>query len=264
VVDLDPHTWRVIGDFFDPAQYIRVAQPGEHGLFVLHDGGRVLRVVDTTTGVRRDLALSDVADPPELADKLFATGEWERVHIIDKRHLSHVANKAQESPRRELTLDQYYHLVYSLLWDGSDGYVSVPPHPGAWHGWTYAELQGFIALLPDPATVALVVVGSSGTDIGLILDLRGGLIHTVTTLETFGLPAPTFDLTEGDFKRLWAMLQARSEDGGAPRPAAALLCSRHIFDLVLDAPDKAAKRDIVQKGREEGEALLRVQLGNEK
>jgi len=241
-----------------------VAQPGEHGLFVLHDGGRVLRVVDTTTGVRRDLALSDVADPHELADKLFATGEWERVHIVDKRHLAYVADKAQESPRRELTLDQYYHLVYSLVWDGSDGYVSVPPHSGSWHGWTYADLQGFVAILPDPATVALVVVGSGGTDIGLILDLQEGLISTVTTLETFGLPAPVFDLTEGDFKRLWAMLQVRSEDGGAPRPAAVLLCSRRIFDLVLDEPDKSAKWGILQKGREDGEAFLRVQLGNEK
>jgi hypothetical protein len=260
MVDLDPRTWRIIGGYFDPAQYIRASQPGEHGLFVLHDGGRVLRVVDTTSGVRRDLALSDVGEPRDLADKLFATGEWERVHIIDKRHLAHVADKAQESPRRELTLDQYYHLVYSLVWDGSDGYVSLPPHPGAWHGWTYAEVQGFVAMLPDPATVALVVVGSGGTDIGLILDLQGGLIRTVTTLETFGLPAPTFDLTEGDFKRLWKMLQARSEDGAVPGPGAVLLCSRRIFDLVLNEADGSAKWNILQNGREEGEAFLRVEL----
>ena len=263
VLDLDPHTGREIGGYFDPAQYIRAAQPGEHGLFVLHDNGRVLRVVDTAKGVRRDLGISEVGDPRGLADKLFATGEWQRVHVIDNRHLAYVANKAQESPRRELTLDQYYRLVYSLVWDGSDGYVCVPPRSGTWHGWTYAEVQGFVTMLPDPATVALVVVDDGKTDIGLVLDLREGRVRTVTTLETFGLPAPPFNLTDGDFNRLWAMLQARSKVTSASRPAAVLLCSRRIFDSLIEAPDKSAKWGILQKGREYGEAFLRVELRNE-
>jgi hypothetical protein len=42
LVDLDPLTWRHIGHFFDPGQYIRMARPGEHGLFILHDQGTVL------------------------------------------------------------------------------------------------------------------------------------------------------------------------------------------------------------------------------
>ena len=147
VIDLDPRTWRAIGGFFDPGQYIRAAQPGEHGLFVLHDGGRVMRVVDTVRGLRRDLALSRVDDPHELAGLLYSQGEWEKVHIIDKRHLASVANQAQENPRRDLTLDQYYHLVYSLVWDGSDGYVCVPARSGAWQGWTY-QMQAFVASCP--------------------------------------------------------------------------------------------------------------------
>jgi len=263
VVDLDPHTWREIGGYFDPAQYIRAAQPGEHGLFVLHDGGRLLRVVDTAKGVRRDIRISDVDDPHGLARKLFTTGQWDRVHIIDKRHLAHIAAKAQETPRRELTLDQYYRLVYGLVWDGSGGYVAMPPRPGNWHGWTYADVEGLIAMLPDPATAALVVVGSAGTDIGLVLDLRGGLVRTVTTLETFGLPAPRFGLTESDFNRLWAMLQARSRVSAAPRPAAVLLCSRRIFDLLIEGSDKATKWGILQNARDHGEAFLRVRMRNE-
>ena len=45
--DLDPRTWLAIGKFFMPDRYIAAAQPGERGLFVLHDGGRPTRVFDT-------------------------------------------------------------------------------------------------------------------------------------------------------------------------------------------------------------------------
>jgi hypothetical protein len=258
VIDLDPRTWRAVGGYFDPGQYIRAAQPGEHGLFVLHDGGRVLRVVDTTQGVRRDLALSRVDDPHELAHKLFNTNEWERVHVIDKRHLAAVASKAQENPRRELTLDQYYRLVYSLVWDSSDGYVTVPARPGAWRGWTYGDLQGFAAMLPDPSTVALVVIEGGETSIGLVLDLRERLIRTVTTLETFGFPAPLFAVTQSDFERLWSMLEARAESSGSPQPAALLLCSRPVFDKLVHEPDK---QDVLRRASEQGEAFWRMRLG---
>lgn len=78
VTDLDPRTWRAIGRFFDPGQYIRTAQPGEHGLFVLHDNGTLLKVFDTQLGVRRDLSLRRVDDPQELGQQLFARGEWDR------------------------------------------------------------------------------------------------------------------------------------------------------------------------------------------
>jgi hypothetical protein len=237
LVDLDPHTWRNLGQLIEPGRYVGAAQPGEHGLFVLHDGARILRAVDSASGVRRDLALSLGRGPAALARDLYACGEWQRVHVIDRRHLAEVARLAQATPRRELTLDQYYHLVHTLIWGADDGYVSLPPHPGHWHGWTYAGVTAFVARLPDPATVALGVLDGTTTEIGLILDLRGGLIRTLTTFETFGLPAPAFELTAVSFERLWALLESRRLDG-APMPAAALLCSRGAFDAWLEGEDK--------------------------
>ena len=127
LIDLDPRTWRNIGRFFDPGQYIRAAQPGERGLFVLHDAGQIMRVVDTSYGVRRDLALGFVAEPRALAQQLYERGDWERVHVIDRRHLASVAREAQTTSRRDLTLDAYYRLVYHLLWDGSAGHRDAAP-----------------------------------------------------------------------------------------------------------------------------------------
>jgi hypothetical protein len=240
LVDLDPRTWRAIGGFFDPGQYIRAAQPGEHGLFVLHDGGRVLRVIDTERGPRPDLDLRQVGSAADLAAALYARGEWQRVHIIDRRHLADVARTAQATPRRDLTLDAYYHLVYRLLWADGGGYVCVPPAPGHWHGWTYGGVRAWLGGLPDPATLALVVLRDAATDIGLIVDWRDGLIRCVTTLETFGLGGVALDLSAESFARLWALLAARGCAGDGAPPAAALLCSSAAFAALLDAADKGA------------------------
>jgi hypothetical protein len=255
LVDLDPRTWRNLGRLIDPSQYIRSAQPDEHGLFVLHDGARVVRVVDTRVGVRRDLALSLSGGAAMLARELHARGEWQRVHVIDRRHLASVARLAQATPQRDLTLDQYYHLVYRLLWDDADGYVSIPPQPGHWNGWTYAGIKAFVERLPDAATVALGVLDGATTAIGLILELRGGLVRTVTTFETFGLPAPAFDLSQAGFGQLWQRLEERVALG-APAPAAALLCSQAAFEAWLGDGDKLGA---LERAAERGQAFWRVQ-----
>jgi hypothetical protein len=240
LVDLDPRTWRAIGGFFDPGQYIRAAQPGERGLFVLHDGGRVLRVIDSERGLRPDLALNEVESAADLAAGLYARGEWQRVHIIDKRHLAAVARTAQATPRRDLTLDEYYHLVYRLLWAADGGYVCVPPPPGHWHGWTYAGVRAWLRRLPDPATLALVVLDGAAPAIGLIADWRDGLFRRVTTLETFGLGGVALDLSAASFARLWALLEGRGRTGDGAPPAAVLLCSSAAFAALLAAADKEA------------------------
>lgn len=255
VVDLDPVTWRNLGRFIEPAQYLRAAQPGEHGLFVLHDGGRTLRVVDTLAGVRHGLVAARIGDPAALARELHARGEWQRVHVIDRRHLAHVAREAQATPRRELTLDQYYRLVFQLVWDGSAGYVCVPPHPHRWNGWAYADAVAFIAALPDPATIALGVLEEDGAlAIGLILDVRGGLIRTVTTFEAFSLPMPQIELSPAGFERLWSLLDLRAEHG-PPAPAAALLCAREVFEAWLSGADKA---NVLALARQQGQAFWRL------
>jgi hypothetical protein len=233
LVDLDPRTWRNIGRFFDPGLYIRASQPGERGLFVLHDGGQIKRVVDTGRGVRRDLALDVVADPQALAQQLYERGEWERVHVIDRRHLASVAREAQATPRRELTLDAYYRMVYHLLWNGSAGYVSVPPHPGHWHGWTYEAIASFVGRLPAAATLALGVLDGPELSIGLVVELQAGMIRRVTTFEALDVELGAAQVSAGFLERLWVALEQRF----AP-PAGVLLCTQPAFEAWMAGANK--------------------------
>jgi hypothetical protein len=251
VTDLDPRTWRAIGRFFDPGQYIRAAQPGEHGLFVLHDNGTLLKVFDTLLGVRRDLSLRRVDDPRELAQQLFTQGVWDRVHVINKRHLAEVAYQAQITPQRSLHLDEYYQRVYHLLWGGSDGYVSVPAHPGRWHGWTFGNIQHFMSQLPPVATLALGVFDGSTPDIGLILKVQKGVITYVTTFEALRLSTELEVSQEG-----LGQLQSALAQQFAPA-AGILLCTPDVFDRWIESEDKMG---VLQEAREKGEASWLVDI----
>ena len=245
VEDLDPRTWRAIGQLFMPAQYIAAAQPGERGLFVLHDAGNRPRVADTGCGLRSDLGILQVTDPRALAKDLFARGEWDRVHVIDRRHLEHVAVEAQATPRRELSVDAYYHLVYSLIWDGSDGYVSEPAPAGHWHALTYGALATFLAHAPSPSALALCVVDFA--DVALLVE--HGRVVRVTTFE--GLPPlPEPSVSTAFLDALWSALDARI----AP-PYAAFVCPRAVWDTCLLAPDlPGCLRSAIARG----DALVRL------
>lgn len=247
VVDLDPHTWRHLGRFFDPGQYIRAAQPGEHGIFILHDDGTLLRIYDSNIGTRNDLNISRVEQPQALAQQLYEHGEWQRVHIINKRHLAYVAYQAQARPQRSLHLDEYYQHVYQLLWEHQNGYVCMPPHSGHWHGWTMSKLQHFVSKLPEIATLALGVFEGDTLNIGLILELHQGVIKRVTTFEAL----PLFQTDLALSPELLELLQQQLAQHFVPA-AGILLCTQEVFENWVSAEDKYA---VLFESREQGKAL---------
>lgn len=232
LLDLDPATWRRLGRFFDPGQYLRAAQRGEHGLFVLHEGGTVVRCVDSRTGVRYDLVpVPHHIDAPEAyAQRLYARGEWQRVHVIDRAHLARVARLA---PAQD-TLDGYYHRLYHALWDDPHGYVSVPAHPGHWHGWTYAGVRTWLERLPfSPASLALGVFEEGRWSIGLVLVCEQGRVRTITTFEALDAHSLAGGPTEATLGALSAQLAATI----APA-AGLLLCTPEVFTAWIEQEEK--------------------------
>jgi hypothetical protein len=248
--DLDPRTWRAIGHLFTPAQYVAASRRGEHGLFVLHGAASAPRVVDTACGVRQDLDIASVSDPRSLAAELYARGEWDRVHVIDRRHLEHVA-AASACAQPRLSVDAHYRRVYQLLWDGSDGYVCEPPRAADWHGWTYSALHQFLSQVASPSALGLVVLAeNSAVHISLALEVRAARVCRVTTLEGLPqLPPPT--VSEPFLDAFWSALHQAL----AP-PAAALVCSRATFEAWLYA--SANKPAVLQTAVQDGQAVLRL------
>jgi hypothetical protein len=251
LVDLDPHTWRNIGRFIDPGLYIRAGSPDERGLYVIHDSGAVLSIVESSGQSRRDLGIERVDAPRSLAKDLYETREWDRVHIVDRTHLNDVSTQAQQLENRDLELDAYYRNVFRLIWGDEDGYVALPAHPGNWHGWTYDRVSSFVGQFSEPASLALGVISDDGSslEIGLIGEVSHGSFHKVTTFES--LPFPREDASvSGEFiDRIWAHLSQ-----GAWPPAAVLLCTSSVFENWVYGPDK---RRTIDNAVVEGRAILR-------
>ena len=248
VVDCDPVTWRNIGCFIDVSQYVRAAQPGEHGLFIMHDHGRVLKIFDTDRHARSHVKVARVVDARTLAKELYAHGQWDRVHIIDQRHLARVGYLAGASANRSLHLDGYYQLVYDLIWDGSDGYVAEPPKPDHWNHWTMSQLEQFVSRLPASASIALGVFEGKQLNIGLVLEFKQGNIVRLTTFEAPALQPIDPQLSPDFLDQLWTQLSNL-----AP-PAAVLLCTQAIFDEWITTPDKVA---FIFDAVQQGNALVR-------
>ncbi len=249
VVDLDPVTWRNLGRFINVPQYVRAAQPGERGLFIVHDGGRVLKVFDTGRGKRPDLKIDRVDGARPLAKELYARGEWDRVHIIDQRHLAHVGSLASASANRSLHLDGYYQLVSDLIWDGGEGYVAEPPKPAHWNHWTMNQIEQFASRLPRSASIALGVFENERLNIGLILKFKRGNIMRVTTFEAPVIQPVTPTLSPDFLDQLWRQL------ANVAPPAAVLLCTQAVFDEWITTRDKVA---FILSAAQSGHALLRL------
>jgi hypothetical protein len=249
VVDLDPVTWRNLGRFIDVGQYVRAAQPGEHGLFVVHDNGRVLKVFDTDHGAPSSVRIDRVVDARALAQELYTRGRWDRVHIINQQHLAHVGQVAGTSAHRSLHLDDYYQLVYDLIWDCGDGYVAEPPKPAHWNHWTMSQIKQFVGWLPPAASVALGVFEGERLNVGLVREFMGGNIVRVTTFESPVLQPLHPSLSAAFLDQIWRQL------GNIVPPAAVLLCEQHVFDEWITAEDKVA---LLVQAVQTGTAQLRL------
>jgi hypothetical protein len=233
VTDLDPITWRNIGDYILPTRYVRAGSPTEHALYILHDKGAVLNIVDNRLGRRTDIALDRITNPQATANLLHASGEWDRVHVVDKDHLRAVAHEAQSDPRPELTLDAYYRFVASQYWDGEGGYVTTPARPDSWNGWTWGGVKAWVDAIPGELSVGLGVVGTERLEIGVIAVVRDGLVRRLTTFEALPIPRDAAAVTAEYHQQIWDAMAERIAE-----PYAVLICTPEVFEHWLTGPDK--------------------------
>jgi hypothetical protein len=142
-------------------------------------------------------------------------------------------------------------LVHHLIWSNSDSrYVVHPPRETSWHGWTYGAVQNWVLQLPDPATVALGVIGSAALRIGVIAQIEGGLITILTTFESLPIPRAEIDLSAESADRIWDAIAGKFSP-----PAELLLCSLDVFEAWLYGTE--SKRAIIDEAVRDGNAFRR-------
>jgi len=250
VVDLDPVTWRNLGPYFDPRNFTTRGDPSERTLSILHDGGCVLKVWDSEEGARDDLHLDVIPDPLATAKELYESNRsWDRVQIFDKKSVLSFAHQAQELVHPEWDLDEYIAWVWELADADPEGLCDYPPRPRDWNGWRYSEVKHFVEeVIPDPSTLVLGVIEDGTLWAGLVLGVRDRQIKRVTTFEAL-LPLGLGPVTRLEDMDEVLALVARKFDP----PAAALFCTRQVFEEWMRGEDKAGT---LQRAIARGEAVL--------
>ena len=242
-------TWRNLGRFIDVPQYVRAAQPGEHGLFVVHDQGRVLKIFDTDRRARSGVKIDRVGTPARWRKNCTRAASgiacMSSINTIWRASAIWLARRPIARCISTVTIQ----LVYDLIWDGGAGYVAEPPKPAHWNYWTMSQPEQFVSRLPKSATLALGVFEGEQLNIGLVLEVKQGNIVRVTTFEAPALQPIDPQLSADFLDQLWAQL-----DHIAP-PAAVLLCEQAVFEEWIAAEDKLAP--LVQ-AVQNGTACLRL------
>ena len=129
---------------------------------------------------------------------------------------------------QNLHLDEYYHLIYRLIWDDNEGYVCVPPKPDDWNGWRLGNIKTFLSNISVDSTLALGVLEQGRLEIGLIRQIHEGMIDRVTTFEALELTQDTLQVGSKLLEIIWQQLGQKFAS-----PAAVLLCTPAVFEAGL-------------------------------
>jgi hypothetical protein len=172
------------------------------------------------------------------------------VQVINKRHLACVAAQAPATPRHDLHLDEYYHLLYRLIWGNPEGYVCVPQKPDNWYNWRLRDIKAFVSGLPVDSTLAIGVLDRGLVEIGLILELHEGVIDCVSTFEALDLSRDMLQVGSKLMEIVWQQLEQKF----APL-ATVLLCTPAIFEAWRKADNK---RLVLQQAITANTAVLAI------
>lgn len=185
-------------------------------IHVLHDAGKVLNVVHTSSGVIAEHR-GDFTDAHMRAEQILKDSDAGRVVMIDKSMIL-------DLPAQQVELAKQSYGQGELLWKSSEAFwtspgvatAPAPPIP------SWLKLQERIQSFGDDFWAVVVA-----SDICLVGHFEGGYL----TLLTSGNPESAIEETE--------------QRGPVPL---ALVCDLELFDAVLSAPDPLQKLGEVLPG----------------
>jgi hypothetical protein len=202
-----------------------LARPAGATLWVLHEGGRVLRAWHDTRG---RLSLAGTIEPSlDLAARWADEHGASDVRIVDLSARDRFLSWAQD-PSWVLDLDGFEHLlaVHEGLSREGDGIIVYPRREALDRFVTVRPTRDFLSRRIDPGGVFLLgIVEGRAWWASLVVILEGGRVARVTTFDD--LPEP---LRKGPAPGDPARSLAREAAGCYRRKASVLLVSREEFE----------------------------------
>ncbi len=225
IVDLDPLTWRQIGQIAPFDDLAQVKPVRGRVLSILHDQGRVLKI-DAPDGLTISLG-DQIDDPAATARALYEElPDLDRVQIFDKTSLTAYSDRVQRLDWQALTIDEFYFRAWLLAADDPAGLAYYPPRQPRWHRFDYPAVKDYIAGLADGSVLVLAVFEGEALWFNLIVRVEGGQIRLITSFDTL---AEAGAVTPGDADRLRPLIEQQ-----IGHVAQMIFCSRQQFAAMLD------------------------------
>lgn len=203
IVDLDPRTWRQIGQIAPFDDLARVKPPHGRVLSILHDHGQVLKI-DAPDGLSVNLG-DHIDDPAATARALYEElPDLDRVQIFDKASLTAYSDRVQRLDWRALTIDEFYFRAWLLAADDPVGLAYYPPRQPRWHRFDYQTVKDYITGLADGSVLVLAVFEHEALWFDLIVRVEGGQIRLITTFDAL---TDTGEIKLGDAERLRPLIE---------------------------------------------------------
>jgi hypothetical protein len=230
IVDLDPLTWRNLGEVFPVSEWgeLRLKKPGV--LSILHESGRILRV-DSPTGVNPTIPPM-IENPAAMARAIHeATPGLMRVQIFEKASLIAFSKQVQSLDWRTMPSDLFYLRAWELAKSDPTGLCYYPRTP-----FLTALVEAatrLVAGVPDGGTLVLGIFSEGRpyfTLIARVVNQQIDLLTTFDTLVKYGLDTSQIPTSAADADRVLMLVEAH-----IGKVAHSLFCSLSAFKSMLEA-----------------------------
>jgi hypothetical protein len=225
IIDLDPRTWRQIGQIAPFDDLAQVKPLRGRVLSILHDQGRVLKIDAPADLI---LTLDERIDDPQAAARALyeELPDLDRVQIFDKASLTAYSDKVQRLDWKALTIDEFYFRAWLLAGDDPSGLCYYPSREPRWHRFEYPAVRDYMAGLADGSVLVLAVFEEGALWFNLIVRVESGQIRLITTFDTL---AEAGEIKPGDADRLRPLIEQQ-----IGHVAEMIFCSRQEFEAMLD------------------------------
>jgi hypothetical protein len=243
IVDVDPVSWHNLFQIFRPEKQ-------ERQLFILHDGGKVLRVWDSEKKLRSDIE-GPITDAPALAEGLLEEDRGlARVFIYDTNAVRELFMRVRSPEYDDMDLDEYRQMIKGLIKTELSSGVCIRPPLGDWYDTCYEGFQELLSRLPSPSSLVVGIFDSGREFTSLILSVEGGKVKRISTFDVLVPDGHEPRSEPEDFAAFASLLEARF-----PPIAFAVFTDSSVASRVVSSTDPLA---LLRDACASGEARIPV------
>jgi len=175
IVDLDPYTWRNLGEVTN------MIFPHKNTVYVLHDKGEIINILDSKNGILNAIEFNLKEQETSVKDIFNKYEHVEEVRVFNKSSLINYYSAIQVTDFRDLDTDEYISFTLNLLnnFKGIDTFKRGNSKMNI-----YDCLRNYVNnRLPEDCLVTIIIFDIEEIYFNVILGFKKHKLELITTLD---------------------------------------------------------------------------------